>query len=190
MPAAVFRSTKGTFLSDQYRWTYSGKVDHQISSTQNLFGRVSQEVEYRPIITAGGRVHPTNSFDFGVPRDSYVAGHTWIMSPRVINEFRVQYAYAKYEVAPPYSHGSWEPGDFGSDRLNSCTAIFNYPSLGLGGCGNSQMGPEKRWQFRDDLGWMIGDRRNAPVEGRRRPQRHLLPRRQPRLAAGHMDLPS
>ena len=150
-----FPQYEGTFLSDQYRWTYSAKIDHQISSTQNLFGRVSQEVEYRPIITAGGRVHPTNSFDFGVPRDSYVAGHTWIMSPRVINEFRVQYAYAKYEVAPPYSHGSWEPGDFGSDRLNQCTAIFNYPSLGLGGCGNSQMGPEKRWQFKDDLGWMM-----------------------------------
>jgi Carboxypeptidase regulatory-like domain/TonB dependent receptor len=150
-----FPQYEGTFLSDQYRWTYSAKIDHQISSTQNLFGRVSQEVEYRPIITAGGRVHPTNSFDFGVPRDSYVAGHTWIMSPRVINEFRVQYAYAKYEVAPPYSHGSWEPGDFGSDRLDQCTAIFNYPSLGLGGCGNSQMGPEKRWQFKDDLGWMM-----------------------------------
>jgi hypothetical protein len=150
-----FPQYEGTFLSDQYRWTYSGKVDHQISATQNLFARVSQEVEYRPIITAGGRVHPTNSFDFGVPRDSYVAGHTWIMSPRVINEFRVQYAYAKYEVAPPYSHGSWEPGDFGTDRLSYCTAVFNYPSLGLGGCGNSQMGPERRWQFKDDLGWMM-----------------------------------
>jgi hypothetical protein len=150
-----FPQYEGTFLSDQYRWTYSAKVDHQISSTQNLFARVSQEVEYRPIITAGGRVHPTNSFDFAVPRDSYVAGHTWIMSPRIINEVRVQYAYAKYEVAPPYSHGSWEPGDFGTDRSSYCTAVFNYPSLGLGGCGNSQMGPEKRWQFKDDLGWMM-----------------------------------
>ncbi len=67
----------------------------------------------------------------------------------------MQYAYAKYEVAPPYSHGSWEPGYFGDDRLDYCTAIFNYPSLGLGGCGNSQMGPEKRWEFRDDLGWTM-----------------------------------
>jgi outer membrane receptor protein involved in Fe transport len=77
------------------------------------------------------------------------------MGPRVINEFRVQYAYAKYEVAPPYSHGSWDPGDFGSDRLDYCTAIFNYPSLALGGCGNSQMGPERRWQVKDDLGWTM-----------------------------------
>jgi hypothetical protein len=150
-----FPQYEGTFPSEQYRWTYTGKVDHQISESQNLFFRASQEVEYRPIITSGGRIHPTNSFDFGVPRDSYVAGHTWIVSPRVINEFRVQYAYAKFEVAPPYSHGSWEPGYFGADRLDYCTAIFNYPSLALGGCGNSQMGPEKRWEFRDDVGWTL-----------------------------------
>ena len=150
-----FPQYEGTFLSDQYRWTYTAKVDHQISTNQSLFARASQEVEYRPIITSGGRIHPTNSFDFGVPRDSYVGGHTWIVNPRIINELRVQYAYAKYEVSPPYSHGSWEPGYFERDRLDYCTAIFNYPSLALGGCGNSQMGPEKRWQIRDDFGWAM-----------------------------------
>lgn len=152
----AFPQYEGTFLSDQYRWTYTAKVDHQLSQNQSFFARVSQEVEYRPIITSSSRVHPTNSFDFAVPRDSYVGGHTWVMNARMINDLRVQYAYAKYEVAPPYSHGSWEPGDFGPDRLGYCTAIFNYPSLGLGGCGNSQMGPEKRWQIRDDFAWTIG----------------------------------
>jgi hypothetical protein len=151
-----FPQYDGTYESDQYRWTYSVKVDHQISSTQSLFGRAASEVEYRPIITAGGRVHPSNSFDFGVPRSSYVGGHTWLVSSSMINDLRVQYAYAKYEVSPPYSHGSWDPGYFGDDRLNYCTAIFNYPSLGLGGCGNSQMGPERRWQIRDDLSWTRG----------------------------------
>jgi hypothetical protein len=150
-----FPQFEGTFPSDQYRWTYTGKVDHQLSPSQSLFFRISQEVEYRPIITSGGRIHPSNSFDFGVPRDSYVGGHTWVLSPRVINEARIQYAYAKYEVSPPYSHGSWDPGYFGNDRLDYCTPIFNYPSLALGGCGNSQMGPEKRWELRDDLGWTL-----------------------------------
>ncbi|MFM8535059.1 MAG: TonB-dependent receptor plug domain-containing protein, partial [Acidimicrobiia bacterium] len=154
---ARFPQYDGTYVSDQYRWTYSARVDHQLSSNQTLFARVAQEVEYRPIITSGGRIHPTNSFDFAVPRDSYVAGHTWIINPRMINDIRVQYAFAKYEVAPPYSHGSWEPGYFGNDRLSHCTAIYSYPSLALGGCGNSQMGPEKRVQFRDDFGWTMGD---------------------------------
>ncbi len=147
---------EGTYQSDQYRWTYTAKVDHQLSASQSIFLRAAQEVEYRPIITAGGRVHPTNSFDFAVPRDSYVFGHTWVANSQLINDFRLQYAYAKYEVAPPYSHGSWEPGDFGADRLDLCTAIYNYPSLGLGGCGNSQMGPEKRFQARNDTSWTTG----------------------------------
>ena len=78
-------------------------------------------------------MHPTNSFDFGVPRDVVRRRpHLDHVSPRVINDVRVQYAYAKYEVAPPYSHGSWEPGDFGDDRRRYCTAIFNYPSLRSG----------------------------------------------------------
>lgn len=151
-----FPQYDGTYVSDQYRWTYSVRADHQLTSNQMLFGRASQEVEYRPIITSGGRVHPTNSFDFAVPRDSYVGGHTWVISPRLLNDIRLQYAYAKYEVAPPYSHGSWEPGDFGAERLGYCSAIFNYPSLAYGGCGNSQMGPEKRWQIRDDMSWTLG----------------------------------
>jgi len=148
---------EGTFKSDQYRWTYTAKVDHQLNEAQSVFFRASQEVEYRPIITTAARVHPTNSFDFAVPRDSYVLGHTWVASPRVINDVRVQYAYAKYEVAPPYSHGSWEPGDFGKDRLDLCTAVFNYPSIGVGGCGNSQMGPERRFQVRNETSFTMGD---------------------------------
>jgi hypothetical protein len=155
--AKRFPTYDGTYKSDQYRWTYSVRLDHQLTPTQMVFARIAQEVEYRPIITSGGRIHPTASFDFAVPRDSYVGGHTWVMNARMINDIRVQYAYAKYEVAPPYSHGSWEPGDFGQDRLSYCTAVFNYPSLQLGGCGNSQMGPEKRFQIRDDFGWTLGD---------------------------------
>ena len=61
---------EGTYISDQYRWTYTAKVDHQLSASQSIFLRASQEVEYRPIITTGGRTHPTASFDFAVPRDS------------------------------------------------------------------------------------------------------------------------
>ena len=158
-----FPQYDGTYASDQYRWTYTGKVDHQITPAQSLFARVSQELEYRPIITAGGRVHPTNSFDFAVPRDSVVVGHTWLLNSSMINDLRVQHAFAKYEVSPPYTRGSWEPGYFGADRLDLCTPVFNYPSLGLGGCGNSQMGPERRWQVRDDFSitrgshqWKVG----------------------------------
>ena len=145
---------EGTFLSDQTRWTYNAKLDHQITQGQSLFFRYGAEDEYRPIITAGGTTAVTNSFDFAVPRKSAVLGHTWVMSSRALNDARFQYAYAKYEVSPPYSHGDWEPADF-TARLPLCTPIFQYPSINVGGCGNAQMGPESRWQVKDDFSYLM-----------------------------------
>ena len=145
---------EGTFLSDQTRWTYNAKLDHQLAPKQSLFFRYGAEDEYRPIITAGGTTAVTNSFDFAVPRKSAVLGHTWVISPRALNDARFQYAYAKYEVSPPYSHGDYEPADF-TARLPLCTAIFTYPSITVGGCGNAQMGPESRWEVKDDFSYLM-----------------------------------
>jgi hypothetical protein len=140
----------GSYLSDQYRWTWTGKVDHQLSPSQSVFLRWARENEYRPIVTAGGTVAPSGSFDFSVPRNSAVVGHTWIINDRMLNDVHFQYAYADSEVAMPYSHGEWEAGDFSPSKLALCTAQFNYPSVSLGSC-NSQMGPELRWEFKEDF---------------------------------------
>ena len=145
---------EGTFKSAQDRWTYNVKVNHQLSATQSLFARYGAEDEYRPIITAGGRTAPSNSFDFAVPRRSLVVGHSSVLSDRLLNEFRFQYAYAKYEVSPPYSHGDYEPADF-TARLPVCTPVFTYPSITVGGCGNAQMGPEGRWELKDDVSYLM-----------------------------------
>ena len=145
---------EGTFKSAQDRWTYNVKVDHQLTGTQNVFVRWGAEDEYRPIITTGGRTTPSASFDFGVPRQSLVASHTWVMNSRSLNDFRFQYAYSKYQVAPPYSHGDWPAGDFEA-RLPFCTPVFSYPSIQVGGCGNAQMGPEHRYQVKDDFSHLM-----------------------------------
>jgi hypothetical protein len=151
---------EGTFKSAQTRWTYNLKVDHQLSRGQSLFFRYGAEDEYRPIITAasqaanGGTTATSASFDFAVPRRSAVLGHTWVMGDRMLNDARFQYAYAKYEVSPPYSHGDYEPADFAA-RLPLCTPVFVYPSITVGGCGNAQMGPESRWELKDDFSYLM-----------------------------------
>ena len=151
---------EGTFKSAQTRWTYNLKVDHQLSRAQSLFFRYGAEDEYRPIITAasqaanGGTTATSASFDFAVPRRSAVLGHTWVMGDRMLNDARFQYAYAKYEVSPPYSHGDYEPADF-TARLPLCTPVFVYPSITAGGCGNAQMGPESRWEVKDDFSYLM-----------------------------------
>jgi hypothetical protein len=144
----------GSYLSDQYRWTWTAKVDHQLNQSQSVFLRWARENEYRPIVTAGGTVAPSGAFDFSVPRNSAVVGHTWVINDRALNDFHFQYAYADSEVAMPYSHGEWQAGDFSASRLGLCTAQFNYPSVSLGSC-NSQMGPEWRWEFKDDFSYLM-----------------------------------
>ncbi len=39
---------EGTFLSDQTRWTYNTKIDHEIGNGQSIFFRYGAENEYRP----------------------------------------------------------------------------------------------------------------------------------------------
>jgi hypothetical protein len=148
---------EGTYPSKQNRWTYTGKIDHQLAKNQTMFLRIAQENEYRPIITSGGRTHPTASFDFAVPRQSAVVGHTWIINDRMLNDARLQYAYSKYEVSAPYSHGSLAPGDFGTNRTGLCSVQYSFPSIVVGGCGNSQMGPEHRWEVKDDFSFLKGN---------------------------------
>jgi outer membrane receptor protein involved in Fe transport len=152
--AGLWPAYEGTFQSKQDRWTYNAKIDHQLSSNQNVFFRWGAENEYRPIITTGGRTTPSASFDFGVPRESAVLSHTWVLNNRSLNDFRFQYAYSKYQVAPPYSHGDWAAGDFEA-RLPYCTPVYSFPSILLGGCGNAQMGPEHRYQIKDDFSHLM-----------------------------------
>src|SRR5947207_6470242 len=144
----------GTYPSKQKRWTYTAKVDHQVNNGQSIFFRLAQEDEYRPIVNTGGITSPTENFDFAVPRDSAVLGHTWLLNARAINDVRFQFAFSKYEVELPNSAAEFAACDFSQTRLGQCTPRFNYPSLQVGGC-NSQMGPEKRWEIKDDFSYLM-----------------------------------
>ena len=152
----IWPDEDGTFISPQVRWVYTAKVDHQLNKNQSLFLRFAREGEYRPFITAGGITAASAGFDFEPPRTSAVLGHTWVMSDRLLNDFRFQYAFASGDVEMPGSHRRWEPGDFSPERLSFCTPQFTYPTLRTGSC-NSQMGPEWRYQFKDDMSFLVNN---------------------------------
>jgi hypothetical protein len=143
----------GTYPSNQKRWNYTAKIDQQFTSSQSMFLRFAQENEYRPIVNAGGRIAPSGAFDFGVPRDSAVVGHTWVINDRALNDFRAQYAYSEYQISPPYTPNTLEVGVF-STAPNNCTDRYVYPSVQVGGCQES-LGPETRWQFKDDFSYLM-----------------------------------
>lgn len=152
---------EGDFNRDFFRMMYTGRIDHQFSSSSRLFYRYGWEDEDAPQKTAGG-----SSFDslgFAVPRWSHVLGHTWVVNDRSVNEFRFQAARAMYQVYG--SNGRVEYNPTSIDGLsqsqleahpawNSCAVQLRYPSLALGAC-SLQMGPEHRYEFRDDFSLFV-----------------------------------
>ncbi len=144
----VFPEVDGTKPSEQSRYMWLAKANYEVSPKHSTWVRVAWEDEYRPNLNAGGTT--AKGFDFAVPRNSEVFGWTWLASDSAMNEFRFQRAFSKYEVSPAYTHGSWDPGDFNAGRIADCDVIFTRPSLNDGSC-NDQMGPEIRWQFKDDM---------------------------------------
>ena len=87
-----------------------------------------------------------------MPRNAEVFGVTSVTGANSLNEFRFQRAFSKYEVSPAFSHGSYPAGDFSAERLALCDQQIYRPDLRTGSC-NDQMGPETRWQFKDDFTW-------------------------------------
>ncbi len=156
----LYPQEEGTFLSDQWRTMFVVRVDHQFNESHKLFARYAQEDEYRPFLTAGGINARSAGFGFAVPRRAPVIGWTWTISPRALNDFRFQYAFAKYIVSPADTGKrghSFDPGDFPKKRFDDCAQIIVRPSLVTGNC-NSQMGPEKRWQFVNNFSYHIPNR--------------------------------
>ncbi len=144
----VFPEQEGTFPKDEWRYMWLARINHQVNEDHSVWLRVAWENEYRPNLNASGI--RTEGFDFAVPRNAEVLGWTWVAGEDALNEFRFQRAFSKYEVSPAFSAGSFDAGDFNAERLALCDLEIRRPNLRTGSC-NDQMGPEYRWQFKDDF---------------------------------------
>lgn len=157
----IWPQYEGTFLSDQYIQLDTTRLDHQLTQKQTLFVRYSAERDRRPYSTVGGTVPPSSSNDRAKPSNSLVAGHTWILNDRTLNEFRFQRAYAKFVKTAPGSllsseGGDFTPGDLGTVRLGQLTEVYAYPSIRLG-LDDTEMGQEVRYQAKDDFAFSLPD---------------------------------
>ena len=146
----IFPEFEGTFPKEEWRYMWLGRLNHQLNEDHSIWLRIAWENEYRPNLNARGIT--TEGFDFAVPRNAEVFGITSVTGANTLNEFRFQRAFSKYEVSPAFSHGSFDAGDFNAERLALCDVNIRRPDLRTGSC-NDQMGPETRWQFKDDFTW-------------------------------------
>jgi len=146
---------------DFTRTMYTARIDHQFSPSHRFFYRYGNEDEDAPNKIAGGKNF--QSLGFAVPRWSHVAGHTWVVNDRAVNEFRFQAAYAMYQVYGSGGRAEYAPTSIDGlsqseleqhPAWSSCETQFRYPSLSVGQC-NLQMGPEHRYEFRNDFSLFV-----------------------------------
>jgi Carboxypeptidase regulatory-like domain/TonB dependent receptor-like, beta-barrel len=152
-----YSALEGTFPKPSHTNLYVGRMDVQLSESQSLFGRYAQEDEKRTCFNCGGTNAANSGFDQTIPRRAVVFGHTWVQSARRLNDFRFQYAYSMYQIAPAGTTIFTDVGDYNSDRINSqrIQRRFVFPSLTYGG-NFDELGPEHRWQFKDEYSISFG----------------------------------
>jgi hypothetical protein len=141
-----YSALEGTFPLPSFRNLYSGRVDWQISNSQNAFARYLHQDEKKACQGCGGT--SASGRDEEIPRRAVVAGHTWIRGASQVNDFRFQYAYAAFYGYPGGTESWGQTGQFPQERLQRATRQFRFPSLSYGN-NYDYISPERRWGLRD-----------------------------------------
>jgi hypothetical protein len=128
---------------------FNARVDYQLSNSQHLFARYSQEWNFISWNGCGG-TSMSNCYDGSIPRHAVVAGHTWTPAAAVVNEVRFQYAFSSYLLSPSGTPIFSELGTYPAARLNALQASLTFPSFSWGD-NYADNGVEKRWQGKDDI---------------------------------------
>ena len=144
-----YGSMAGTFDQPSHDQMITGRIDHQISNAQQMFVRYAQEWN---LITAQGCGGSSLRFCYDglIPRLAIVGGHTWTLSPTLLNDFRAQYARSAYELGP---HGSPIPTNakgLSTSTLNELQRGYVFPSFSYG-YGYAEVGVEQRYEALDTV---------------------------------------
>ena len=94
------------------------------------------------------------------PSDSSFVSHTWVVSPRILNEIRADIppSGAKGLQGPP-GLPEWPTsrrGEFPPERFTNYTQIYNFPSLSWG-ANNWSLNWTDRREYRDDFSITAGN---------------------------------
>ena len=134
--------------------------DLQVSNTQNAFLRYLWDKEYTFCEVCGGTLAGNTGTDTDSPRDSLLAAHTWVLSPRLLNEVRSQIPPSHLEnLGSPPGIARWpasQRGSFPAERFKDYTGVYVFPSLTWGSTGYSN-NVTKRWDVSDDVTLSTGD---------------------------------
>jgi len=160
-----YSGVEGNFPAGYERRQLLLRGDFQVNNEQNVFLRYLWDKEYTFCEECGGSLAGNTGTDTNSPRDSLLAAHTWVISPRVLNEVRSQIPPSHLEnLGSPPGIERWPAsgrGEFPAERFQPYTiagstgAVYVFPSLTWGSTGYSNNRTE-RWDISDDLTLSIG----------------------------------
>ena len=157
-----YSALEGTFPIPEYSNMFFTRGDVQISPGQTAFGRYAWQDSDFTCEGCGGRFAIFSVNGIQQKRYSWVGGHTWVLSSRVVNELRGQATNVHFRQHPPGVRPAENLFDNSPARTTPLTQIFNFPSLVWGANANAYSLQTQR-QIRDDLSiaagrhtWKIG----------------------------------
>ena len=155
-----YSGVEGNAPAGYQRRQLLARGDLQINNAQSVFLRYLWDKEYTFCESCGGTSAGNVGTDTDSPRDSLLAAHTWVISPRVLNEVRSQLPPSHLEnLGSPPGIPRWPAsgrGQFPQDRFKDYTGVYVFPSLTWGSTGYSNNNTA-RWDMSDDLTASIGE---------------------------------
>jgi Carboxypeptidase regulatory-like domain/TonB dependent receptor/TonB-dependent Receptor Plug Domain len=138
----ALQSNSGIFPFKNNNNTASLRLDHSISPSNQMFGRLA----FTDIDTIGGNIGglaaPSRGANFAVQDYSGAFGESHFFSSRLVNEFRFQFASRKYNVLPADAFGP----EITINGVAELGRDFFLPSNRT----------EKRWQWLDNMTLVAG----------------------------------
>jgi len=148
-----YGNLNGVFPSPETNRMTFTRSDVQVSSKQSFFVRYAWQISNFTCEGCGASSPaPWFSGAGGIKQKRYsLAGaHTWILSPRVLNEFRGQYTNYHFRAHPPGAEPAEDLFDNSPARLAPLTQVYTFPSASWGTSGNFYTEHIAR-ELRDDL---------------------------------------
>ena len=152
-----YGSLNGTFASPEYNHMTFTRGDVQLTRQQNLFVRYAWQVS--DFTCEGCSASSSTPWFSGAGikqhRYSWVGAHTWVLSPRVLNEVRGQWTNYLFRQHVPGVVPLKKLYDESPERTQKLTATYAFPSLNWGTAAN-QYGDLGSRQLRDDMSITAG----------------------------------
>ncbi|HEY6361837.1 MAG TPA: TonB-dependent receptor [Vicinamibacterales bacterium] len=118
---------EGVFPDTRRDRLFFVRGDMQLNSSQNAFARWAYQGNWNPCEGCGGDTF--GGSDTYIPRSALVAGHTWVMGTRYLNEFRFQWG-GQHQYQGPTGAPRWtDYQSFPPERFQYLQQQYDFPSF-------------------------------------------------------------